>query len=211
MYHSVGDRGSLSISEQEFRTQLAFLNERYQFAALSDVVTGNKDETVALTFDDGYQDFYDTALPILREKDIPATVFIVGSTLTKGGVSGFSKPTMTLDQLCVLADDPLISLGNHTQTHQDLTTLHQIEQREEIIRGKQTIEDCVGVQVSKFAYPGGAYDDHSVSVVEDTHDCAVTVNKPWGTYSKHTLPRIHAHDEELARWELNTFSHLYHR
>ncbi|WP_424002652.1 polysaccharide deacetylase family protein [Haloarcula salina] len=211
MYHSVGDSGSLSITEREFQTQLAFLDARYRFVTLSEIVTKNDKESVALTFDDGYRDFYDTALPILRENDIPATVFVVGSSLTEGKVPGFRKPTMTIDQLCELADDPLITLGNHTQSHQDLTSLPQKEQKNEIIHGKRIIEDQVGVCVSQFAYPGGAYDDHSVSVVKDTHDCAVTVDKPWSSYSNHTLPRIHAHDAELVRWGLNSTSHLLHR
>lgn len=211
MYHSVGDSGSLSITEREFQTQMAFLDARYRFAPLSEVVTENDKESVALTFDDGYRDFYDTALPILRENDIPATVFVVGSSLTEGEDPAFLKPTMSIDQLCELADDPLITIGNHTQSHQDLTSLPKTEQRDEIMHGKRIIENHIGVRVSQFAYPGGAYDDHSVSVVRDTHDCAVTVDKPWGSYSSYTLPRIHAHDAELFRWGLNSFSHLIHR
>src|SRR5690606_34436875 len=65
-----------------------WIGQRYQFVSLDDMAThlkerqraGNKnrDKPIALiTFDDGYQDVYLNALPILKRKGIPAGVFVV--------------------------------------------------------------------------------------------------------------------------------------
>jgi peptidoglycan/xylan/chitin deacetylase (PgdA/CDA1 family) len=211
MYHSIGGDDRLSVSKSEFKNHLDFYARYYQFGTLSEVLTEESDTNIALTFDDGYSDFYESVLPILRAENIPATVFVIAESLTDKSTSSSYQSMMGTDHLCELASEPLVRIGNHTLSHSHLDSLTPERQREEILRGKEVIEDCVGISVSQFAYPGGAYDENAVDLVQETHDCAVTVNKPWEPYSKYTLPRVHAHDQKLARWQLNSIAHLYHQ
>lgn len=86
MYHSVV-RDSLDlhhscfISQSSFRNQLGYLRKHFQVLPLSDAVermrSGAIDRpTAAITFDDGFQNNYDFAFPILREASLPATIFV---------------------------------------------------------------------------------------------------------------------------------------
>lgn len=78
---------SLLISAQTFRRHLDLIRKNYCCVSLDealDMISGRytpKRDCVALTFDDGYQDFYDVAFPILQEYSMPATLFVPTSLL----------------------------------------------------------------------------------------------------------------------------------
>jgi len=100
MYHGVidtrGDRGLLTnvnqVDTESFTWQVRFLRDHYEVVELSQIVERIRNrESVsglaAITFDDGYLSVFDNAAPILREYDLPATVFLItglvgGQTMT---------------------------------------------------------------------------------------------------------------------------------
>ncbi|ELZ17695.1 xylanase/chitin deacetylase [Natrinema limicola JCM 13563] len=87
---------------------------------------------------------------------------------------GAHNVIMSDSQIQALADDPLFALGNHTSTHPNLKTVtDENQRREEIVGGKQAIEDRFGVTVDRFAYPYGKFDDTAARIVAETHDIAV--------------------------------------
>lgn len=89
MYHRIGngeDYGSLTVSQ--FQDHLNIIRKHFNPVSLSSLVAQNekrcvKNNSVAITFDDGYYDFAKYAFPLLMENDIPATIFI-----TTGFVNG---------------------------------------------------------------------------------------------------------------------------
>lgn len=90
MYHRihspVTDPWQISVSAENFREQMQVLRDHYRVVSVDELVrqvqSGNIDDgSVALTFDDGYRDNYETARPILEEFAIPATFFITDSYL----------------------------------------------------------------------------------------------------------------------------------
>lgn len=227
-YHSVGAPGRYdNVSVSRFRRDIAYLNERYEIVDLATAVATEADEKrVALTFDDGYANFYTDAYPVIREFDVPATLFVnaglVGgrhpellqryradpSDLTK---VDNSRPTvrpedmLTEAQLRELTVDERISIGNHTKHHADLSTIDDEETlREEIIGGKEQLESMLGTTVDRFCYPYGRFSNESVSLVRTTHDLAVA-SKPGlirPRTDRYALPRVSARTNE-ARFRCN--------
>ena len=97
MYHGVSDQGAISetqnasamhLSVEQFSQQLSFLSENYNVIALSELINhlirgdALPPYSVAITFDDGYENNYTKAFPVLQKYGMPATIFL--STLYVG-------------------------------------------------------------------------------------------------------------------------------
>jgi peptidoglycan/xylan/chitin deacetylase (PgdA/CDA1 family) len=85
MYHRIGDDGRdpwyLRVDPRRFDEQLELLCERYRPVTLQEmVVAATAGEVppgaVAVTFDDGYEDFFTAATPVLERRGMPATLFV---------------------------------------------------------------------------------------------------------------------------------------
>ncbi|NLA21524.1 MAG: polysaccharide deacetylase family protein, partial [Candidatus Marinimicrobia bacterium] len=88
VYHKIDWRseiGASCIKPEKFQKHIEFLlNRGYEFATLSNLQANkNKPNLIALTFDDGYQDIYLYAFPILKSLGIPATIFIITDYLDR--------------------------------------------------------------------------------------------------------------------------------
>lgn len=110
---------------------------------------------IAITFADNYLGFYERALPILRERRIPAAMFVhtdyVGSRV--------GRPKMTWAQLKELDREGLVTVASQTRTHPaDLRKLSAGQLREEMVGSKRALERQLGHSVMFLAYPNGKYD-----------------------------------------------------
>ena len=91
-YHNVAGRGDpvFGMPEVAFRRQMEFLKRHYSvvsLGALAEMLTGRAPWTegaVVITFDDGYEDNYRVAWPILRELELPATIFLTTDYIGAG-------------------------------------------------------------------------------------------------------------------------------
>ncbi|MHB8903774.1 MAG: polysaccharide deacetylase family protein [Patescibacteria group bacterium] len=113
--------------------------------------------SLALTFDDGYEDFYMTVFPLLKKCKIKATVYVIINALDKPGY-------LTKNQLRELANSEYIEIGSHTFNHPDLTTLNQFKSEYEIIKSKKALEDIINKPVLSFCYPFGRYQNYDVKL-----------------------------------------------
>jgi len=104
---------------------------------------------VVITFDDGNEDVYKNAFPILKRLGYPATSYIIVTWIGAQNV-------VTMDEL-----KDLISagweIGSHTMTHIDLTKDHSALNYE-LAQSRSTLEKDLGVKVNTVAYPFGAFD-----------------------------------------------------
>lgn len=187
LYHriavSTDDPLMLCVSPSGFEKHLQFLTKKYNVISLSELsrrttsgsLEGNE---AAVTFDDGYQDNLNNALPLLEKYNVPATIFIstksFGGKASFEGVAEFNEHDNVLflseDEIKVLSNNPLIEIGAHTVTHPRLSSLNLNDQKQEIIESKMVLEKITGKEITMFAYPfGGAYDFNSTSeqVVKD--------------------------------------------
>jgi peptidoglycan/xylan/chitin deacetylase (PgdA/CDA1 family) len=219
VYHSVGGiPGSdyrYDLSPAQFREQIRMLHGSFEpvdLAALIDVEgtdrTPNTDPSrkrVAITFDDAFRNVYDVAAPILREFDVPATVFACPDFLGDESVGLLRERhslgshahgiAMTEAQLREIAAEELFTVGNHTASHPDLTALPDREAVvEEVVGAKRQLEERIGTDVDRFSYPHGAIDRRAAAVVADSHSLAVTSEPSLlgRTPDPYSLPRIDA-------------------
>lgn len=121
------------------------------------------DVGVAVTFDDGFEDTFKNALPVLARYRIPATMFAVADQL--GGSNdwmasqGFpDRRLMSASQLREMGAAG-IAVGSHTRTHPRLPELDAEAKRGEIGGSKNRLEEAIGREVTTFAYPYGLFDD----------------------------------------------------
>jgi peptidoglycan/xylan/chitin deacetylase (PgdA/CDA1 family) len=214
MYHSVGGDGWGAISIETFRRHLELLTEWYEVVDLPAVVGPDAAEApekrVALTFDDGYADFYTNALPLLREFEMPATVFVIGETLVDPTFchdAGAGYTYMDESQIGTLVESDLVTVGNHTQTHPDVCTLDDETLADEVAGARRRLESRLGTTVDRFCYPYTRYDSQSAAAVRRSHEYAVVGDDGWVPVTRHTdpclLPRVDA-ESEVARlaWRL---------
>lgn len=116
-----------------------------------------------LTFDDGYADVAEYALPILRRYGFGAAVYIVTGQI--GGTNAWDKARgsgthrlMTAEQIRRWAGEG-IEFGAHSRTHPNLTTLTAEQLSEEVLGSRDDLERLLGTRPLSFAYPYGRYND----------------------------------------------------
>jgi peptidoglycan/xylan/chitin deacetylase (PgdA/CDA1 family) len=114
---------------------------------------------IAITFDDGYENFFLYALPVLVRLGFSATVFLVTNHL--GGVNTWdiahgdvSERLMTRSQACE-AQEAGIELGSHTVDHVDLAAAAPTEAWRQITESRARLADLLGRAVTTFCYPYG--------------------------------------------------------
>ena len=123
-----------------------------------------------VTFDDGFCDVFEHALPVLRQHGFCATLFLVSGLLGKTNewqqrAGDIREPLMDEAQVRAwLAAGQQI--GSHTQTHPRLTELAPAAAREEIAASKKSLEDRFGVSVEHFCYPYGDWNGQVRDLVE---------------------------------------------
>lgn len=124
--------------------------------------------TVAITFDDGFADNYELALPVLMRLGYSATTFVTASVLlAKDGAAGIpSRRYLTLRQAREMLGTRVVEFGCHGMTHRRLRGLSDVELLEETAAAKASLEDALGTQVALFAYPFGSYDSWDRRAVE---------------------------------------------
>jgi len=145
----------------------------YQFLSLDQlkepVVSAQK--AVVVTFDDGYLDNFENAIPLLEELHIPATFFIVPSLVGKYNdwmkQEGYPRRRlMNWSHIRELVSKPYFCIGSHTLTHPYLTRLDNTELKREIVDSKLLIEDRTGMKIRYFAYPYGDMDERVERMVK---------------------------------------------
>ena len=167
-YHSLDhSRSVLSTSPGIFAEQMKVLRDAgVRVVSLSDVADrkcSNRENEVVLTFDDGFRNVYQHALPVLQSYGFPATVFLVTDYCEK--TNSWPGQTVTIEGESLLAWREIqemsragISFGSHTRTHPDLRKLSTEEAEEELASSKKAIADATGLPIDTLAYPYGAYD-----------------------------------------------------
>ncbi len=188
-YHSIDESGSvISTAPEVFRRQMQFLSENgYRVISLNELINSLSEhhtpllKTVALTFDDGFQNFYSEAFPVLQNNDFKATVFLVTDFCGKTNDWQGNPPNLPPSKmLCWKEIKELnkygIEFGGHTRTHPDLTKISNSQVESEIIDSKAIIEQSLGSEVTTFAYPFGKFNFSIKQSVKRTYQAACSTN-----------------------------------
>jgi peptidoglycan/xylan/chitin deacetylase (PgdA/CDA1 family) len=161
------DRRGLSIGREMFDGYCRFFADHFRVVSLAALVARLErgeplDRHLAITFDDGYRDNFENAMPVLAKLSLPATFFVVSGWIDSEAwpwwdhQDGVRYPWMTWPQVAELRRSGF-EIGAHTRTHADLGKVTGAAARLEIQGGRIDIEDRLGEPVDLFAYPyGGA-------------------------------------------------------
>jgi peptidoglycan/xylan/chitin deacetylase (PgdA/CDA1 family) len=182
-YHSIDDSGSvISVSPERFAHHVAWLASGVvRVTTLEELMSLRADaDAVALTFDDGFDNFASQAWPRLREHDLPATVFVVTEhagadnrwgSAGAGGIPAY--PLMGWDTLARLREEG-VALGSHTRTHASLTQVALARLTDELAGSQETIRVRTGAVATALAYPFGDVDSRVTDAAAAFYRCGVT-------------------------------------
>lgn len=157
-YHGVRDSQAAS-----FARQMAALSRWAQVvpADWRGAVGGSTGRpAVALTFDDAFECLHRNALPILRQLDMPCTIFVPTAYL--GQAPGWRMETTADQHECVMSAarlqevaGPLVAIGSHTATHPHLTALTPEAAQLELTESRDALEALLEQQIRLLAFPYG--------------------------------------------------------
>ena len=176
-YHSVAPtwESTLSVPAEEFARHCEWLVRKRTVVDLEQAVADLspygrlRRGRSALTFDDGFADLYDFALPILARLRLPATVFLVARSLMgepavdwvddEDGPVPTEVATLSVEQVRDMHEAG-IRFGSHSLAHRDLTQLSEAECVEDLRQSREVIEEVVREPVRLVAYPRGRHAEH---------------------------------------------------
>ncbi len=223
LYHRISNVGDdpfrLCISPENFDSQLKYLKKKFDVIPLSIMVEKMDKEhclkdTLSITFDDGYEDNYTNALPILEKHNLPVTVFVTSDKLDNPSPYYWDENTNKSDrgramlkkQLIELSRSPYIEIGSHTLTHPHLTKLDINSQKNEIVESKHELEKIINKKIKSFSYPFGTKEDISIEtegivrLAEYQLACANWPGLVTKSTNKYLLPRI-----IVRNWDAENF------
>lgn len=140
-----------------------------------------------VTFDDGFEDTIDNAVPELQKRSIPATVFVTVGFL---GQSAEWWPLSTSERQRRIAPAErwrqlpadLISVGSHTVTHPYLAGLSETEAKRELCDSRVMLQDVIQRKISTFSFPYGDFNDNLVTWCRDAGYQRVFTTRPGNAF-----------------------------
>jgi peptidoglycan/xylan/chitin deacetylase (PgdA/CDA1 family) len=158
-FHDIGDKFDLSISRVSTRSFDSLLRHLSQTGRRGVCLSESGQlNTVAITFDDGLENFYELAFPILQRYGFSATVFLVSDYIGENTNWDYHKRRhMTWPQIAEMAAAG-IEFGSHSATHQDLRGLSDEELQYELAGSKTYLESKLNRPVKYISYPFGRFD-----------------------------------------------------
>ena len=201
-WHSIDGSGSpISVSREEFARQLAWLAASgVRVTSVPELLASSAGEdTVALTFDDGFVSFAEEAVPLLRDRGWPVTLFVVSGHVGRDNRwAGRSSPGIPV--LPLLSWDALaglraagVRIAAHTRTHPPLDQVDEGQLAEELAGCADDLEQQLGIRPDGLAYPYGAVTPR-VAAAAGTYAwaCTTDLRVLGAAEDPHRLPRIDA-------------------
>ena len=126
-----------------------------------------------ITFDDGYESTVNNALPQLRARDLPCTIFIpTGSLGTRpqwvrdSSNPFYSERVIDRGQIAQLSSEKLVSIGSHGVSHTNSCRLSDEEFRCEVVESKKVLEEITNNPVTSFSFPHGKYTSRHLDILQ---------------------------------------------
>ena len=204
MFHHVAENCPDGVSAScyssivDFRNLLTELSKFKHFVPLPKLCKDLQDgivpkDKIVITFDDVPANVYYNAVPILRELNVPYTLYVSTSLM---GTDGY----LSKEQIVELSKDPLCIVGSHTVSHCKLK-YKGVNLEEEFSASKNTLELLIKKPVEHFAYPYGTPFAISERVIQQMKSSGLyqsavsTIPAYINEYSvenRFSLPRIHS-------------------
>ena len=210
MYHGVADvaedPNQLCVTPARFAEQMSWLKAHglrgVAIGTLVDAMrAGRPRGLVGITFDDGYVNVLEAAVPELRRHGFTATMFIISGRL--GGSNEWDEgpawPLMSAGQVGQVADAGM-EVGSHGATHVRLAGLGADRLEAEVSGSRTSIGEFMGAPIRGFAYPYGSMDAAARGAVRDAgYEYACAVQTPMAELGIMALPRIYVGQRDGPR------------
>ena len=201
MYHNVSEnkKDKNSLYYKDFYKQIKYLTKiGYKSLNLKNLSEEKYNKKIVVTFDDGYENIYKIAMPILKKFNQQATCFIV-----KNQIDGFNQwdskrddfkkiKLMNVNQIQNWNSNGF-EIGSHTLDHLNLTEISYENKNKQINEPIDYFKNKLNIAIESFAYPFGAYDDDCINLLKKNYKYAVTT-KPSryikNKFSNYEIPRI---------------------
>lgn len=167
-YHQINNKAhnALTLSSQEFDAQMSYLYESgYTTISpdqLVDYLQYGKSlppNPILITFDDGYEDNYRVAYPILQKYNFTATIFLITDFVSN------SNRYLTWSQVKEMQENGF-SFGSHTLSHLFLTNASDNDIRSELTKSREAMEWRLNQKIEYLAYPGGTYNQQVIKLAK---------------------------------------------
>ncbi len=132
------------------------LNALIRFSSAELSHTQHLNKSVVITFDDGYADNFDLALPILNDLGLHATFFVIVNRIG-------TPPYLSWQQLESMVDAGM-NIQSHTMTHRPLESLSAAEIESELAESRSILEKRLGLKVTFFSLPHGSWSELIVPI-----------------------------------------------
>lgn len=164
MYHGVrveltgkGPYFEVNTSPRTFEAQMRYLSDNgYRTITLDEALRTTEDrpdeKRIVITFDDGFEDFYTQACPVLTRYGFTAAIFVVSGFAGEASTTSSASRFMTWSQVREIRSLGM-AIGSHTVSHPELWRLPQHELWHELKRSKEEIEDALGGSIQSFSHP----------------------------------------------------------
>lgn len=185
MYHAVhvmdpseASNANLIVDPDLFEAQIKaltkagyyFLTPEEAYRAFTENALPAK-KVVWLTFDDGNEDFYTIAYPILKKYKAKATNNIITGFVKKGNAGNLTVKQMK--EMMVHG----MSFQSHTVNHPDLSTTDKATQKVELTDSIDFLENKLNTKVNTIAYPSGRYNQTTLDLAKKTYKLGLTTNE----------------------------------
>ena len=185
MYHAVhvmdpseASNANLIVDPDLFEAQIKslakagyyFLTPEEAYKALTENALPAK-KVVWLTFDDGNEDFYTIAYPILKKYKAKATNNIITGFVKKGNAGN-----LTVKQMKEMMAHGM-SFQSHTVNHPDLSATDKATQKVELTDSIDFLENKLNTKVNTIAYPSGRYNQTTLDLAKKTYKLGLTTNE----------------------------------
>ncbi len=178
----------LYVSPEHFEEQIKTLyHEGYSFLfpeelSLADQVSN----PIVITFDDGYEQTYTKAFPILKKYNAKATLYIFSDAI---GTEGYCTP----QQLYEMSDSGVFRIYSHTKTHSDLSEMTKEQIEQEFAESNDQICNITKREVTSVSYPYGFFNETVLEQARRYYRNGFSVNQP-GEKTVYEITRMTVED-----------------
>ncbi len=182
---------ALTVNAGVFEKQMAYLNQAgYTTISLDQLVNalaghqhlGGK--VIVITIDDGYQDLFTYAFPIIQKYHITTSLAIATGLVNNSGY-------ITWDQLKQMVGSGQVSTYDHTWSHASLPVLSTSKAQYEIATGKQQLQANLGQNSNVFVYPYGSTSTNIINLLKSNGFMAAFATTPGITQCDSNIFSLH--------------------
>jgi peptidoglycan/xylan/chitin deacetylase (PgdA/CDA1 family) len=183
MYHHINsDDLPLSNSDTIMEAHLAYIAERYTTLFPGDEINKN---SICLTFDDAYYDFYHYVFPLLKKYNlkallaVPAAYILEDTHITPEQRLSLKHheiyeadnyktyaPFCTYTELREMVQSAHVMIASHSMNHLNLSE-EGVDLEQEIFASKVDIEEKLGYRIDSFVLPYGKYNDAVIALARE--------------------------------------------